>query len=423
MENNATLNRKRKSSLGRSSLIERSIKLLDNFLSNDFDEEEFSGNIVNNELLCEFRSILWRVYLGILPTPHSKKGWIQATKASRKNFEILVSEANFQNALSFYNCKLNSGIASDSLNFNLGFNFEDDYELIKNELLVYAGDYDIFKSEFLKKSFLTIYLAWRCSNKLSLNKNAITFISRILAILIYSLYPCIIHLNENLHEISDDENNIKNIFYFLNLEDFFEHDIYGIFAKLLEFSQMQQYVVDFSQGALENKLNQEIKKIGNDNNDNIDQSLAELLEKKLNIGSNEKPKSDNFLEDVSYIYLYTLEKDLLYMLHSKGVDLYNLTANYYLSLFYNATKFENVTYYIDNVLMHCKTEELRFLGFLVISTLINLKDELANLTKKEIEDLLFNYPLLRRDPKDIVGKALKIRQKINKKFLNLAEAN
>jgi len=420
MDNNVTTFRKRKSSLGRSSLIERSINLLENFLSSDYDEEEFSAHIVNNVLLGEFRSVLWRVYLGILPTPHSKKSWIQATKASRANFEKIVSDTDYKQALSFYNCKLNAGSQSDSSAFNLSFNFEEEFELIKNELEVYSGDYDIFKSEFLKKSFLTIYLAWRCNNKVNLNKNAITFISRILAILIYSLYPCIIHLNENFHEISDDEADIKNIFYFLNLEDYYEHDIYEIFEKLLNFSEMRKYIIDYSQGALENKLHQEIKNISNQ-----DHNLAEILDKKLSIiSANEsRLKTNNFLEDVSYIYLFTLNKDLLQMLHSKEIDVYNLTANYYLSFFYNATKFENVTYYIDNVLMYCKSEELRFLGYLVISTLINLEDEFANLSKKEIDDLLLNFPLLKRDPKDIVGKALKIRQKINKKFSITTEAD
>lgn len=418
MDSNITLNRQRKASLGRSSLIERSIKLLDYFFSNEFDEGEFSAHIVNNELLGEFRSILWRVYLGILPTPHSKKGWIQATKSYRRNFENMVSDANFQNALGFYNAKLNGGSLSNS-SFNLSFNFEEEFELIKNELDTYSGDYDIFKSEFLKKSFLTIYLAWRINNKeLNLNINSITFVSRILAILIYSLYPCIIHLNVDLDEISDEEQDSKNLFYYLSLEDYFEHDIYAIFDKLLKFSDMQQYVINFSQGALERKLDQEIKNISSE-----DQNLADLLEQKLNLGlsTQNNLKSNNFLEDVSYIYLYTLNKDLLQLLHSKGIDVYNLTASYYLSFFYNATKFENITYYIDNVLMHCKTEELRFLGYLVISTLNNFEDELANLSKKEIEDFLTNFPLIKRDPKDIVGKALKVRQKINKKFFNFTD--
>jgi len=409
---------RRRSSLGRSSLIERSISLLNNFLSNDFNEEELSGHIVNNELLGEFRSILWRVYLGILPNlAHSKKGWIQATKESRSNFDKLISETNFLNVLNFYNSKLNNnGVSNNNTNsaFNLDFNFDEEFELIKNELDIYSEDYDIFKSEFLKKSYLTIYLAWRSNNnKLKLNKNAITFICKILAILIYSLYPCIIHLNEDFGEINDDEDDIKNIFNFLNFEDFFEHDIYEIFERLVKFSDMQQYVIKYSQGALENNLDKEIKKASNE-----DHNLAELLEKKLNLISVESNKSNNFLEDVSYIYLYALDKDLLQTLQSKGVDVYNLTANYYLSLFFNATKFENITYYIDNVLMYCKTEGLRFLGYLVISTLINLEDQITNLSKTEIENLLNNFPLVKRDPKDIVGKALKIRQKINKKFFN-----
>lgn len=415
MENNIADIRRRRSSLGRSSLIERSISLLNNFLSNNLDEEEFSGMIVNNEMLSEFRSILWRVFLGILSTPHSKKGWIQATKLSRKSFDNIISEENFQNILNFYNNKLNNTQNQNyTNNFDLKFDLNSEFDLIKNELDIYSQDYDIFKSEFLKKSFLTIYLAWRLKNThLDLNKNAVTFICKILAILIYSLYPCIIHLNENFDDINDDEEDIKNVFYFLNLEDYFEHDIFEIFEKVVNISNLLQYVVKYSQDELERNLDKEIKDISKE-----DQNLADLLDKKLNINSSYNSGSYNFLENVCYIYLYAIDQDLFQMLHSKGIDIYNITANYYLSLFYNATKFENITYYIDNVLMHSKTEDFRFLSYLVISTLINLKDDFAHSTKADIENVLNNFPLLKRDPKDIVGKALKIRQKLNKKFFN-----
>jgi len=85
-------------------------------------------------------------------------------------------------------------------------------------------------------------------------------------------------------------------------------------------------------------------------------------------------------------------------------------------LFFNSTKFENITYYIDNILIYSRAEDLRFLGYLILSSLLNLEEEFAELPKDEIDKFFKNFPVSRKDPKDIVGKALKIREKINKKF-------
>jgi len=402
---------KRRSSVGRSSLIEQSKNLLEYFFSQDYNDEDFSANVINNNIPGEFRSILWRVYLGILPNPHCKKDWIKETKKYRKNFESLTSEENFQNALNFYNSKLNSEVENKNYIFNLNFKFDSEFSLIKEELESYSKEYDMFKSEFLKKSFLTIYLVWRIKNNLELNENAVIFISRILGILIYSLYPSIIHLNENIDEIDATEEDMKKIFYFFNLEDYFDHDIYEIYEKLLKTSEMQNYIINFSNNCLENKLNEEIKISRNE-----ESYLVELLDKKLCLDSDINKFSGNFIENLSFNFFFIFNKDLLQKLILKGFDIYNLVANYYLSLFFNSTKFENITYYIDNILIYSRAEDLRFLGYLILSSLLNLEEEFAELPKDEIDKFFKNFPVSRKDPKDIVGKALKIREKINKKF-------
>jgi len=419
MDSNITSTRHRKSSLGRSSLIERSIKLLETFFSTDFEWEEFSTMVINYELPGEFRSILWKVYLGILPSPFSKKEWILKTKADRKEFENIISEQNFENTLNYYNDRLNGqekNIENISL-MKFNFDFEYDFGFIKEEINKYSNDYDIFKSEILKKSFLSIYLAWRVQNNMILNNNSIVFISRILAILIYSLYSSIMHLNNNnnlIQEIDDNEENLKNIFYYLNFEDYYDHDIFKIFESILKISEFKNYIINYSDGKLENKLNQEISQINNSEENN----LIEIFEKKLNLESEEHCFSNNFIENVSFNFLFLINKDLLKKLYSKEFNLYNFTACYYLSFLFNATKFENISYFVDIVLMHSKKEDLRFLGYLIISILVNLENEYIDLSKEDITNFFSNFPLMKKDPKDFVGKALKIRKKINKKFYN-----
>ncbi len=414
-----TIIRNRSSSLGRSSLIEKSINIFQNFYSTDFDLEEFSSIIINNELPGEFRSILWRVYLGILPTPFTNKELISHTKSYRKEFDSVITEKLFQNTLNFYNNKLID--KKDSLQsvemINFKNDFEHDFAFIKQEIDNYSKDYDLFKSEILKESFLTIYLAWRVKNDVKLHENSIVSVSRILAIIIYSLYPCILHLNNSdclNDEIDDNEENLKTIFYYLNFEDYHDHDIFKIFETILQMAGLKNYIIDFSDGTLKNQLNEEISKVENTQESNLD----EMFERKLNLDSKEHLFSNNIIENISFNFLFFINKDLLKKLCMKDFNVYNYTGSYYLSFLYNATKFENVSYLADNILMHSKKEELRFLGYLIISILINLEDDYVDLSKEELRHFFDNFPLIRSDPKDYIGKALKIREKINKKFYN-----
>lgn len=414
METNNLLTRNRKSSLGRSSLIERSIKLLESFFSNDLDQEEFNTLIINNELPGEFRSILWRSLLGILPYTRDKKDWINSTFSYRQSFENYINNKNIQNAVSYYSSRL-LGENEGSLNsFTLDFDFEPEFSLIRNELEVYSRDYDIFKSEFLKNSFLLIYIVWRTKNNNKLNQDSINFICKILAILIYSLYPSIIHLNQDVEDIKAEELDNKKIFYFLNSEDYFDHDIYEIFENILKNSELKEYVIKHSEGSLESKLYIEIKQMTSFNEANIE----ELFKNKLSLKDEKNGHETglNFIEKISFNFLYFINKSVLQTLQIKGLDIYNLVARYYLSLFFTATKFENISYYIDIVLMNAKTEQLRLLGYIIISSLIILEADYASLSKAELEGFFDSYPLANRDPKDIVGKALKIREKINNKF-------
>ena len=74
---------KRSSSIGRSFALDSCKKILENFFSKDFDFEDFKINVINHELPGEFRSTLWRIYLGILTSPFKKENWISITKKYR----------------------------------------------------------------------------------------------------------------------------------------------------------------------------------------------------------------------------------------------------------------------------------------------------------------------------------------------------
>ena len=82
------------------------IKEDENFFTKDFDAEEFNINVINHELPGEFRSTLWRIFLGILSTPYNTKNWISITKNYRQKFEVNFQDENFMGALDHYSMRL-----------------------------------------------------------------------------------------------------------------------------------------------------------------------------------------------------------------------------------------------------------------------------------------------------------------------------
>ena len=408
------IGRRRRSYSSRQFLLEKSIMILEKFFSSNFNDEDISTLIINNELPNDIRSILWRCYLGILPIAHSKNEWITKTIHYREEFDKIVNQENFQITLNFYNSQLNNDM-SDSTDMNcLNFNFENEFKILQSELENYSVEYDIFKFETVKKTFLNIFLVWRYKNNYELEINTINFMIKILAIFIYTLYTNIIHLSQDGGMINENESDSKNIFYFLNLEDYFDHDIFEIYQSFLKKGNLQELIFKYNKGILENNLNSKISQISN-NDSNLLDNLDELFEK-ININSEISSSNNNLIEKISYEYFFVINKNILAYLLDKKFDLYNFIAHFFLSGFYNLTKFENITYYLDNIIMHSRKEELNFLGYLILSSFILLEDEIINLNKEEIENLYLNFPLIKSDPKDFVNKALRIREKINKKF-------
>lgn len=403
----------RRISLGKTFSLEHCIKILENFFSSEeFDSEEFNIKVINHELPGEFRSTMWRIFLGILSSPYNKKNWISITKSYRQKFEKNFCDENFIKAVEFYSNKLEKK-SDDSIKFQLDFEMENEFPSIEKELNLLKNDYDLFKSPSIQKSFLIIFLNWRLNFNSNLTKSlnplAISFLSKIIGMLLYTLYPCMILNSSASEEISDNETDLKNIFYFLNLEDFLEHDISAILEKLISCSNLGEYILKFSENNLEHFMDLSIRELTGK-----EENFCELFEKKINL----KENNFNLIEEISYRFLYGINKNTAKNLVAKGINLYDQVAKIYLSLMYEATKFENVGYYMDNILIYFSKERFNFVGCLIMSTFIHLEDDYVNMTKENCEKFLNSYPLLKFDPKEIIGKAMKIREKISDKFGN-----
>jgi hypothetical protein len=409
---------RRSSSIGRSFSLDNCKKILENFFSKEFDFEDFNIRVINHEIPGEFRSVLWRIYLGIFTKPSKKENWISITKSYRQKFDKNFLDENFIGAIDYFSSRLEEKEQKNTLNFNLPFDFELEFPILQKELQILANDYDLFKSTSIKKSFLSIYLIWRINNNFQFNQNknqlAISFLCKIFGMVIYSLYPCSLHINYNINEINENEEDFENIFYFLNLEDYFEHDISEIMEKLLNCSKLKDYIINYTEDNLPHLIDISIKEL-NGKEDNF----CELFEKKININSNinsGNSQGANFIEEISYKFLYNIHKDTAKNLVLKGVNIYDQVAKYYLTLMFDATKYENIGYYMDNILIYFSKEKLNFIGCLIISLFILLENEYHSLNLQNTEKFFNSYPLMKIDPKEIIGKAMKIREKISGKF-------
>ncbi len=383
----------RRSSTGRSTIIETCIQILNDASkpSSELDMEEFSTLIINNTLPAELRSIAWRIFLNILPrNTNDLYEWVITTNQTRSSFEKINNSDQLQPYIAYIRGETNTNLPDKQLS-----GLTKAVIKLANEISL---KFDFFKSQIVQEGLIRLFLVWYIdtpdAGKMINNQNFQNAFS-LLASLMYSLYPSILHLNTDQLEINSKEDvNAKSLFYYLNSEEMFDADVYGIFKYLMSITGAQASTDGLSKGG-----------------------VVKMLEK-MNL--NEENKDNNgsdslkWLDRITYYYVNVANEKLCQHLINKEADsLVNITYGWYRALFTNSISFENIIYVWDNLFCNSSPGTLDFFDFIVPAMINNISQELMSKKEfREIAETMVNYPQVNIDLKGIILKAFKLKEKL-----------
>jgi hypothetical protein len=380
--------------------MENCINILGEVLKdNEINLEEVSGLLINNTLPAELRSIAWRIILGILPKNKSPFEWVKIIRTERANFEKLNSDMEIELLTRIIRKEL------DDSNLPEG-NLSHNYKLVVTELDRISLSYDFFKSQVVAETLLKLYVIWQKhdeSNNRDDRANLNVFY--ILAAIIYSLYPSIIHFRSSFKEITcEDDTDSSSLFYFLNEEEYFDADVYLILFNLMKQKNLSEII---------------------NNSSKVNRQSIEVIQKRIIGNENLFPLSEqdnSFIsslgrvEKISCVYLKIVNHNLLNHLNSLNLDIYEIIQMWQTSFFTGTINFENLPYIWDNIFLNSTDDSLDFFDYVSLSLINNLSTELMTGDLNSCNSLLMMYPQNNLNLKEIMKKSFKIKEKVNDKF-------
>ena len=389
------MDNKRRSSTGRSKILEISIMILSEFIKSK-DLEDIYGSVINNTLPGELRSTAWRIFLGILNKDDSLN-WAKTTKSLRDNYYKLSKQAD-ENALKFLKSELNDEQAKSLLD-------EKTIGLIntaKAELKQISNNFDFFKSEIISELVIRLVYLWSIAHS---DFQDYQLIVEIVAGIVYSLYPSILHIDINMLGIDEeklDNLEIKNIFYYLNTEEHFDADVYTIFDCLMSrgfknFISSQKEYKSISPGEI-----QDIVKIDDD---------KVILE---------NAKKLNKIDRIFSFYLRLVNPEMLTKVSADKNELYQALDFLVSTILTKHLNSETIIYIWDCIFINeifsshekafsFENDFFLFIDYILLSYLILNQD---NAGKTDFVKIFLNS-LQTIDGRDVVKKAIKLREKIN----------
>lgn len=389
------MDRRRRSSTGRSKILESSINLLSEFIKIR-DLEDIYGLVINNSLPGEFRSTAWRIFLGILDKDDCNN-WAKTTKSLRDNFYGLSKQLN-ENVLKYLRNELNEDqtkLLIDERSINV-------LKTIRRELNHISENFDFFKSEIISEIVIRLLYLWSLSNP---DFNDFNLIVSILAGIIYCLYPSILHIDVNLLGINEDnlENlEVQSLFYYLNTEEHFDADVFIIFDRVMNkgikhfISSRKQYqpisLNEFTE-------NQKIE------------DLSILLDRATKY---------NKVDRILAFYLRIVSPEMLTKISGQLNVTYHILESLISSLLSQNLNSENIVYLWDCIFInesYCSSETkvqfendyFNFTDFILLSYIILNKDHAG---KSDFEKIFLNS-LLNLNGREVLKKAIKLREKVN----------
>jgi len=389
------MDRRRRSSTGRSKILESSINLLSEFIKTK-DLEDIYGLAINNSLPGEFRSTAWRIFLGIL-NKDDCGNWGKTTKVLRDNFYTLSKQLS-ENVLKY----LRNELTEDQAKSLLDERTLNIFNTVRIELNQISNNFDFFKSEIISEIVLRLIYLWSLSNS---EFNNFSMIVSILAGIIYSLYPSILHVDISLLGINEEnlENlEVQSLFYYLNTEEHFDADVFIIFNSIM-IKGIKQFISTRNQYQPINSS--DLNQIINIEDENLLLKRCSLFNK---------------VDRILAFYLKLVSPEMLTKITPQKNELYRSIETLIPTILSKHLNSEYIIYFWDCIFineiysfmetkLHFENDFFNFTDFIVLAYLV-LNQE--NAGKNDFNKLYVNS-LKIINGREVLKKAIKLREKVN----------
>jgi hypothetical protein len=418
--------------------VTSSIELLTDLLDNKTTVRETIKNLLNGKSIGNFRSVLWKICLQILPNEDSSN-WEEILRNKREDY---YKKCNLYMASEFtkyiYSEKDNKQSSSPKLylyddcetykNFlnKLPQNFLETLSIIKLDVDRTFQEIDLFRDKKVKETLSRILYVWTLENK---DLGYCQGMNEILGTLYYALYPSNVIYNEQ-HESSNkpkSKNKNSSLYYMINSEENFEADLYLIFYEIMkrDFKDLYNYN--------DVKYREHLKHGLVNGFELIDKTCITLEE----ILDSQHSSLKKRINKIFYFYLKIIDKELFLYLQDK-VEPYIFLFRWVLCLLNREIQLKDILHVWDCIigveyLDFCKTQytdinefmyhnadfktNFNFLDFMCVSMIRSLKSQIMQEDDVcLILSSLMNFPSDSKNIKDVIKDAMMIRDKVYEYF-------
>jgi hypothetical protein len=380
---------RRRSSTGKSSYIDLAIGMINDIKLKSTEFQNFVKASLDKTLFSEIRSIAWRIFLDILPVDKQNK-WVEISRENRNKYDSLC--AKYENEFKL----IDKVITKENCNEkNLVKVIDQIQSIAMNE----AKTNNIFNS--LSESSQKIYLVWYGENLNKLKETEIEVSFRILLSIMFALFPSIVNVsieNCDIDPEKETSSSAKEIFYFLNTEDYYDHDVYTVFTSI-----MNRGFFNVTSQGYSSKFPELSYDIVNLRGSNLTGAVTGLSR-----------------SDIGFIvYLNSLNHDLVKEAIENKVE---LTKTLYLliSTILSRAPYDMLIYFWDCLLacdnnvdfnfnqINKDQSSLHFVDFLACSILSHSSKEVVLKSPENIEKIICSIGEI--DQKNIIIDALKLRE-------------
>jgi len=388
---------RRRTSMGKSSFVDMAIQIIEDFQNSKGAQLEIIASSLDRTLFNEIRSVAWRVFLNLLPAK-SPSEWVSITKQQRKEYDEETEKIDSEETQKVVKTREFEFMALART-------------IVKEE----SKKSMIFNS--LSESAQKIFVLWLRKND-NVSSEHFRPLFRILLTLMFALYPSMLNVASEECDIKKDNKtpSAKELYYFLNCEDYFDHDIYWIFTEI---------------------MNRGIKDLVTCTDKKMDNTAVNELYSKVQLCQNNGKKVAQLLSgvgraDISFLYyLGVCDEELVKKLVEKNRNIIGVIHSLISTLFYDFD-YESLIYLWDCVfacennsqfdfsLVNKHQKRLSLIDFLACSLISKTNPSI--LLEGDLEKACgasFEANLIDSDYKSIVLTALKLREKIT----NLYEEN
>ena len=369
---------KEKKSLTRFNVIyEDPYRIFRQYLKGELSLYDIGQKCKNCQIYPEFRSILYRILLGILP--YDKPGeWKSSMKQKREAYEVklnsLLSKSN--KIIPFINCHFLKGSKDyENLRKKIPEEDKDLLSLIKLDVDRTFQDLDLFHDDKVKEILCKILYVFSKDNP---DPSYCQGMNEILGTLFYSFLSSF-RFNKFTKEEQDKNNNGKitneeMLYYYLVDNNFIEADLFIIYSELMSRNMTVLYMYNDDRfKKKEGETKYDLKNLKEE--DLINSEESDLYKRIKKIFYIDLPKLDKKYFD----YLVNSLEPNLFLLRwllcilDREISLKHVLWIWDCILFYEYVEFTFVKKKVDT-----NAKRLNFLDMVCLAMIIDLKEEVMS---------------------------------------------